>query len=159
MTMPPGLDEPSMRDAAAQASAVRVVRTTLAELPSVVPAELRALLAALGDAGLAPRGAAFGRYLDDPQGGPFRLEVGVPVAADVAAPEGTERSELPGGRQLVGVYRGGYEGLGAAWVAVGGSLGERGLQAAGPPWEAWLRGPGDTERAEEYVTEIVFPIA
>lgn len=57
-----------------------------------------------------------------------------------------------------GLRQGPYERIGEAYNAVMTWLEPNGYHIAGPVREVYLRGPGDTENPEEYVTEIQVPV-
>jgi effector-binding domain-containing protein len=118
---------------------------------------IAAVRAHLASSGIEVTGAAFGRYLE------YRpdhvdMEVGVPVegrgeeAGDVTA------GELPGGRVVSTWHVGAYTTLGAAYRALEEHLADQGLEAAGPPWEVYERGPAEDPDSATWRTEVVQPV-
>jgi hypothetical protein len=66
-------------------------------VPTLTPQLAENVLRAAHDAKLTLTGPRFARYLDNPQtGGPFRMEVGVPIGAR-GAPGSLQTVELPAG--------------------------------------------------------------
>lgn len=82
------------------------------------PAAFERLGASLASRGVAPLGAAFGRYFSDPSVGEENLvwEVGLPVPAGVTAEAPFEIKDIPGTLAAVHVHRGPMEELGTAWT-------------------------------------------
>jgi effector-binding domain-containing protein len=82
------------------------------------PAAFERLGAALASRGVAPLGAAFGRYFSDPSVGEENLvwEVGLPIPAGVTAEAPFEIKDIPGSLAAVHVHRGPMGELGTAWT-------------------------------------------
>jgi effector-binding domain-containing protein len=129
-----------------------------AGIPATVPMD--GISAAVDDAfpelfgwlagqGIPPAGAPFIRYLVIDMAGELQLELGVPVAAPIAASGRIQPGTLPGGRYAVLRHTGPYDGL----VASNGAL----LQWAaehGIEFDASAAGEVSTwrGRAEHYLT-------
>ncbi|MCL6613623.1 MAG: MerR family transcriptional regulator [Firmicutes bacterium] len=86
------------------------------------------------------------------------VEVAVPVEGGVPSDAPAQIRELAGGEMACAVYQGPYERIGEAYNAVMAWLEPNGYHIAGPVREVYLRGPGDTQNPEEYVTEIQVPV-
>lgn len=89
----------------------------------------RAARAAFAAAGLgaAPRLTLWRRRPDDQ----FDYAPGLALAGDADPPAPIERLDLPAGRAVHLVYRGGYEGLGEAWGKLFGACAALGVAPAG----------------------------
>ena len=86
------------------------------------------------------------------------VEVGIPVAVDLPQGGAVRTRELQGGKMACAVHAGPYESVGEAYNAVMTWLEKNGYRLAGPQREVYLRGPGDTQNPQEYVTEIQAPV-
>ena len=107
------LEPPQITETAAQLTAVIHLTIPREEIRKVMGPGIGELMAALAAQGIAPAGPIFSHHLRmDP--GTFDFEIGVPVTAPVVA-AGRMKGQLPATRVARTVYRGGYEGLGAAW--------------------------------------------
>ncbi len=112
-------------------------------------------------AGVAPAGAAYAFYYDDPHATPpadLRSHAALAIAPGTALPAGFERLRTTGGRVAVGLHRGSYADIPGAWDETYRWLARSG-EATGeaPPFERYLNGPEDTPEAE-LLTEIVVPL-
>ena len=85
------------------------------------------------------------------------MEVAIPVREACAGEGRVEAAELPGGRAVIAVHVGPYEGLKEAWTAVGAWIKEQGLEPRAAPWESYVSDPTQTPAAE-LETRIVWPI-
>lgn len=106
---------------------------------------------------LTPAGPPFATYHDEE----FReqdvdVEVSFPVAASPSGQGDLSLRELPGGPVAALVYRGAFDGIGAAYVALLGWIEANGYRVAGPNREIYLQGPG--MEPSDFVTEIQFPV-
>jgi effector-binding domain-containing protein len=145
--------------------AVRVEPTSELDLPGLFQTHLPAIAQRLGELGVAPAGAPYGRYHAF---GPerFDVEIGFPVAAPVAdlaplsdVPVGTQgSSELPGGATAVTIHRGSFEGLGATYEQLREWIQAQGESEGGGPWESYLDDPELVDPAD-LRTEVAWPLA
>jgi hypothetical protein len=144
-----------------------------AEFRSAVDRAMPAVFRWVERHGLTPVGAPFLRYLvvdeshlpvDGPP--PATFECGVPLAA---APEGDDEvhaGELPEGRWIVTLHRGGYSGLGRAhgvvheWAAEEGAVVERtpvdGGTAFGGNVEHFRIGPFEEPDPWKWETDVAY---
>jgi effector-binding domain-containing protein len=99
----------------------------------------------------------FTRHLRRP-GDSFDFELGIPVDRPVAPAGRLKPSELPAARAVRAVYRGGYEGLGAAWADLHRWVTSQGLTGLDSLWETYLVGPESTDDPEEWQTELTKPV-
>ena len=111
----------------------------------------------LATSGIEPVGPAYGRYLE------YRpdhvdMEVGVPVGHVAEGSGEVSAGELPGGRVVSTWHLGAYTKLGAAYQALKEHLAAHGLEASGPPWEVYERGPAEDPDSATWRTEVVQPV-
>jgi effector-binding domain-containing protein len=118
---------------------------------------IAAVRAHLASSGIEAAGPAFGRYLEYR---PDRvdMEVGVPVSKPQEDAGDVTAGELPGGRVVSTWHVGAYTKLGAAYRALEEHLADQGLEAAGPPWEVYERGPAEDPDSATWRTEVVQPV-
>jgi DNA gyrase inhibitor GyrI len=117
-------------------------------------AELRTLKA-------VPKGAPFGRYLNDPRQVPeaeLRWEIGVPVGDDVKAQAPFEVKDLPGGETAILVHEGEYASSASAWPRLLEWVVSHGYRPAGQAMQIYLGNP-DLSGAAGPRTELRLPVA
>jgi len=86
------------------------------------------------------------------------MELAVPVRAAVEGRGDVKPSTLPGGRAVVVVHRGSYEGLKDTWSQMAPLMEEHGLVGRDAPWEEYVDDYNVTPEAD-LRTRIVWPIA
>jgi effector-binding domain-containing protein len=111
---------------------------------------------AVPEAGGAIAGPPFGWYRGMP-GETVDVAAGFPVSGDVHTPDGgVVVTERPGGRALVGMHLGPYDGLGQTWGEMQGRAEQEGLECRDDWWEEYLTEPtGDTST---WLTRLVLPV-
>ena len=115
------------------------------------------LMAALAAQGVKPDSAVFAHHLTlSPEF--FDFELGVEVAAPIAATGRVTASELPAARIARTVYSGPYEGLPAAWHAFDAWVKDNGHAPAGRLWEVYAIGPQSTSDPAGWRTELNRPL-
>jgi effector-binding domain-containing protein len=108
------IEKPQIAQTAARAIAVIRLTVPREEIREVMGPTHRELMAAVVAQGIAPAGPWFTHHLRmDPA--VFAFEIGVPVAAPVAAAGRVKPSRWPAETVARTVYHGDYEGLGPAW--------------------------------------------
>ena len=118
---------------------------------------VREVYGALAEQGIAPAGPWFTHHLKRPDA-VFDFEICVPVAAAIG-PAGRVRSGVwPAMRVARTVYRGAYEGLGAAWGEFVAWIGNQGLSEAQDLWERYLVGPESSANPADWRTELNRPL-
>jgi effector-binding domain-containing protein len=151
------IDEPEIIRMEEQPTAVIRLEVPRSEIQNVLGTAIGELMGALEVQGVPPTGSVFSHHLrtDDDV---FDLEVGLPIAGEVA-PMGRVRSSLlPAGRVARTVYRGSYEGLGDAWGAFDAWIAEAGHEAETHMWESYVAGPESGAEASEWRTELFRPL-
>jgi effector-binding domain-containing protein len=144
---------------------VELPSETVAVVRSVVPMD--ALKAFFGEAygriaGAVP--AAGGRLAGPPfawyhgmPGDTVDVSAGFVVAGDVHEPDGgVHVVERPGGRALVAVHEGSYDGLGGTWAELASAAVARGWQGRDDFWEEYLTEPTGDDSALR--TRLVLPL-
>lgn len=106
--------------------------------------------------GSAISGPPFGWYHGMP-GETVDVAAGFPVSGDVHAPDdGITVAERPGGRALVALHVGSYDGLAQTWAELERRAGTDGLARREDCWEEYLSDPtGDPSTWE---TRVVMPV-
>lgn len=114
-----------------------------------------------GSAGIAPVGAPFGVYHNDPDEVAEEAlvwEIAVPVSADATAEAPFEVRQVPE-RQLAAVLcTGPFDGTTPCYEALYTWIGANGYTPAGPPEEHWISDPGNTP-PESLQERIAVPVA
>jgi effector-binding domain-containing protein len=88
----------------------------------------------------------------------FEFEICVPVSGPVR-PDGRVRAgRLRKTRVARTVYRGGYEGLGAAWGEFKAWSAAQGLDEAGDLWEVYAVGPESGLPPDQWQTQLNLPL-
>ena len=91
-------------------------------------------------------------------GAEFDFEISVPVAAPVAAAGRVKPGRLPATTVARTVYRGPYEGLGAAWAEFSAWITASGRTPAPQLWECYVAGPESSPDPSAWRTELNRPL-
>jgi effector-binding domain-containing protein len=151
------LEKPHFTITAVQQLAVLPLTVPRAEIRQVMGPGLRELLTAVAAQGSAPAGPWFTHHLRlDPD--VFDFEIGVAVTAPVAAAGRMRPGQWPAQQVARAVYRGPYEGLGAAWGEFVAWLAAQGHTPAADLWERYLTGPESSPEPAEWRTELTRPL-
>ena len=142
--------EPKLENRAAQPYVGIRRQVTMQEFSPAIDETLPRVFAWLGQHNVPPAGAPLIRYLVINMADKLEIDLGVPVATDVAVDDGVSADLLPAGRYASLVYTGHYSGLMDAnrvlleWGAT------QGLQ-----WDMWTTPRCDAFRArfESYLTD------
>ena len=152
------IDEPMVVELAARPAAVIPFRIPKAKIGEVMGPAFGELFAALGAQGIAPAGPAFSHHARfDPEY--FEFEVGVPVSKPIAPTGRVKPGELPGGRVITTIYRGGYEGLGGGWGEFMKWIDASDHKTGPNFWEIYAAGPESGPDESQWRTELVRPLA
>lgn len=151
------LETPEIITTAPQLTAVIRLTIPRAEIQRVMGPAIGEVLAAVAAQGSAPIGPVFSHHFAiTPE--TFDFEVGVPVASVVAESGRVRPGQLPAVRAARAVYRGPYEGLGAAWGEFGSWLASEGHTAAADMWECYAAGPESGPDPTNWRTELYQPL-
>ena len=151
------IDTPAITATEAQPTAVIHLTIPRAEIQQVMGPAHQELFSTLAAQGVKPVGAWFSHHFRmDPA--TFDFEVGVPVSAPIAPTGRVANSQLPGARVARTVYRGGYEGLGAAWGELEQWIKSEGLESAPDLWEIYATGPESGSDPAGWRTELNRPL-
>lgn len=138
---------------------VAVVRREIPRetLPTFFDEAFGRVAGVLPEAGGEISGPRFGWYHGLPTT-TVDVAAGFPVAGDVHGPDGgVVVTERPGGRALVAVHVGPYEGITKTWREVEAWVEEYSLGVRGDSWEEYLTEPeGDPTT---WRTRVVLPLA
>ena len=108
------LDKPKVVQTQVQPTAVFRLTVPRAEIQSVMGPAIAEVMAVASAQGFGSAGPVFSRHFRmDAE--VFDFEVGVPVAGLVSETGRVKASQLPAATVARTIYRGPYEGLGAAW--------------------------------------------
>lgn len=149
--------EVEVRALPAQQTVSKRISVERSELAERMGEALRETLAYLKERGVEPSGPpysqyyAFGATTAD-------LECGWPVAKRVDGTGLIQAGKLAGGKVAVSLHQGPYEALVRAHQATHGYLHQHGTVAGGMPREVYLTGPGETDDAGEWRTEVIWPM-
>jgi effector-binding domain-containing protein len=152
------IDTPAITTTAEQPTAVIHLTIPRSEIQNEMGPAHQELFATLAAQGITPTGPWFSHHFRmDPAVWDF--EVGVPVKSPVKPTGRVASSRLPAGRVARTVYRGGYEGLGAAWGELETWMKDTGLEPAPELWEIYAAGPESGSDPAGWRTELNRPIA
>ena len=135
------IDPPRIAETADQLTAFIPLVVPRAEIQAVMGPAISEMYAALAAQGIAPAGPWFTHHRRRPTD-TFDFDVCVPVASPVAAAGRVKPGRLPAARVARTVYRGPYEGLGAAWGEFCAWIEANGHTPAGGPVGVLPRRPG-----------------
>ena len=151
------IDAPRIVQTSAQPTAVIHLTVPRAEIRNVMGPGLRELHAALAAQGLAPTGPWFSHHLRrHPE--VFDFEISIPVASAIPPVGRVQASELPAATVARTIYRGPYEGLGAAWGEFRAWVSANGYVAAEDLWECYVSGPESGPDPDQWCTELNQPL-
>ncbi len=131
------------------------------ELGTVLAEVLPTVFSYVMEAGLAPAGHPFVRYLSTTPAF-FVIDAGIPlVTAPAEAPpaaSGIRTGDLPAGLAAVTTHKGPYEELGAAHAALDRWIAASAHEPAGDRWELFLTDPGEVPDPADWLTKVCWPI-
>lgn len=151
------LDTPQIVRTAAQQTAIIRITVAREEIRNVMGPGIGEVMAAVAAQGTAPAGPWFTHHLRmDPR--TFDFEVGVPVAAPVAATGRVKPGQLPATTVARTVYHGDYEGLGTAWGEFNAWIVANGHTPTADFLECYLVGPESNPDPAAWRTELSRPL-
>jgi len=135
------------------------------DIPSKAPPLIGEVAAWLGAKGSAPSGAPFFSYLAMPHNGPMVMEVGFPIATQLAGDSRVRTGVIRGGRFASLIHTGPYDGLYDANVALGQWLAGQGVAHQMPAGagaydnallEIYYTDPQEEPDPQKWETEVAF---
>jgi len=151
------LDEPQIVQTQAQPTAVIRLTVLRTEIQAVMGPAIAEVMGAIAAQGMAPAGPVFSHHFRmDPD--TFDFEVGVPVSGPVLETGRVTTSQLPAATVARAVYRGSYEGLGAAWGQLMQWLASERHEPAANLWECYVTGPESDPDPATWRTELNRPL-
>lgn len=151
------IDSPQILQTDSRPIAVIHLTVPRSEICQVMQPGLRELLAVLAAQGIAPAGPWFTHHLRiSPE--TFDFEIGVPVPAPVAATGRVRPAQRPALKVARTIYRGPYEGLGAAWGEFDAWIMAQGQTPAADLWECYAAGPESSSDPADWRTELERPL-
>lgn len=151
------LDEPRIVQTPTQAIAVLHLEVPRSEIQNVMGPGYRELTEAVAAQGVAVTGPWFTHHLRlDPAS--FDFEIGVPVAAPIAAAGRVRPGQRPALTVARAILRGGYEGLSSAWAEFDQWIAARGHRPAPDLWECYVKGPESSLDPADWRTQLDRPL-
>jgi len=151
------IDRPHVVQTAAQRTAVIRLKVPRAEIRHVMGPGYQELMAAIAAQGVAATGPWFTHHLRAPDA-TFDFELGVPVAAPVAASGRVQPGELRATTVARTVYRGAYDGLAGGWGELMAWIEAAGHAPAPDLWECYVAGPESGPDPATWRTELNRPL-
>jgi effector-binding domain-containing protein len=152
------IDTPQIVQADEQPAAVIHLVIPRAEIVESMDSAIAEVLSTLAAQGLSPAGPCFSFHMRRPTG-TFDFEVGFPVDRPLNPAGRVKMGKLPAAKVARTVYRGGYEGLGAAWGEFCAWLDAEGLNPQDCLWERYVSGPESNPDPATWRTELNRPLA
>jgi effector-binding domain-containing protein len=151
------IDTPQITQTTAQLLALIHATVPRNEVQSVMGPGLQELLAAIKAQGISPAGPWFTHHLKmDPA--VFDFEICVPVTAPVAGVGRVRPGDMPVVTVARTIYRGPYEGLGAAWGEFSAWIEANGHATRPDLYESYLAGPESSPDPSTWRTELSKPL-
>ncbi len=151
------LDTPQVTFADEQLTAVIPLIVPCHEIVQVMKPAIEEVLSTLSTQNITPAGACFSYHRRKPTDS-FDFEVGFPVSAQVSPTGRVRPGKLPAAKVARTIYRGGYEGLGAAWGEFIAWIEAEGLATQEALWECYLSGPESSSDPDAWRTELNRPL-
>ena len=151
------LDQSQIVQTQAQPTAVIRLTVPRSEIRQVMGPAIAEAMAAAAAQGVGPAGPVYSHHFKmDPD--VFDFEVGVPVSGPIQPTGRVVASQLPAATVARTIYRGDYEGLGAAWGEFCQWISAQGHKAADNLWERYLVGPETSPDPAKWETELNRPV-
>ncbi|GEO96038.1 GyrI-like domain-containing protein [Kocuria turfanensis] len=106
---------------------------------------------------LRPTGPALSLYHSEP-GPVVELEVGFPVAEQVASAGSVVVGRIPATRAVTCTHHGDYDGLSSSWERLRTWAQERHLRLGAPLWEVYVTEPRPGDDPLDMVTELYWAV-
>jgi effector-binding domain-containing protein len=151
------IDRPEIVELKEQHTAVIHLIVPRTEIQKVMGPGLTEVKAVVAAQKIIETGPWFTHHLKmDPK--VFDFEICVPVKSPVSANGRVKPGRLTARKAARTVYRGPYEGLGAAWSELGEWITTQGLKPASDLWEVYVAGPETGKDAASWRTELNQPL-
>lgn len=137
-------------------AAVERFHAKLPELGAKMPAAYGKVMSLLGSRRIAVKGPAMGRFRPTDEA-EFDVEAGFYVDQVADSGDGVEFIAIPGGRAAVVTHVGPYEGLPAAYEAIGAWAKEQGIELGETMSEDYWSDPSRTP-SSEWRTDVIWPL-
>ena len=151
------IEPPQITQTTTQLAAVIRLTIPREEIQNVMGPGIGELMATVGAQGIATTGPWFSHHLRMVPD-IWDFEIGVPVAAPVAAAGRVIPGHLPAVKVARTVYHGGYEGLGDAWGEFNAWIETNGHSPAEDFWEQYVVDPSSSPDPASWRTELTRPL-
>jgi len=151
------LDNPEVIQTDEQLTAVIHLTIPRTEISNVMGPAIAEVMSTMAAQGITPDGPCFSYHLKRPSD-IFDFEVGFPVNRSITPAGRVKMSKLPAAKIARTTYRGGYEGLGAAWGEFCAWIDAKGLGAQDSLWECYTSGPESSPDPGMWCTELNRPL-
>jgi effector-binding domain-containing protein len=140
------------------AVAIKQESVTMAEISEVATGGLMKIFRYLEEKGVQITGAPYLAYKnanEDFSG--FDVEMGIPVAREIATGGDFFMSKNCEGKAVCGTYKGAYKDIEVMYVALMEYMTENSLESTGVYYDYYINDPADTPESE-LLTLVVFPV-
>lgn len=124
-----------------------------------VSADIDSVFRVVNLQGLTQAGPPYFSAGEPDEDGLRQIESGIPVGPAGVTDAEIEAAVLAGGDVASVLYRGRYDGIGAAYRRLWQSIEGAGLLPTGDPRDVYLTSPNATPDPEDYLTEVLWPVA
>jgi effector-binding domain-containing protein len=152
------ISPPQIVDSISQPIASIRLKVPQAEIRQVMGPGLDEITSVLAAQGIPPAGPWATHHFQKPDEF-FDFEICMPVTAPVQPTGRVQQGQLRAAKVARTVYRGGYEGLGAAWGEFCAWIEKEGLETAPDLWEFYVTGPESGLDASQWETQLNQPLA
>lgn len=128
--------------------------TSVANLPQELGKAYNSIMAYLGETGERPADAAFAAYYNMDMEN-LDVEMGFPVAKELAGKGEIVASQVPAGKKATCMYQGAYREMGSTYEAMTKWMIDNGHQPTGIVYEFYYNSPMEVPESE-LLTKIVF---
>ena len=132
---------------------VRTV-TSVGNLPQELGKAYNSIIAYLGEQGEQPSDAAFAAYYNMDME-KLEVEMGFPVAKELAGKGEINASQVPAGKKATCMYQGAYQEMGPTYEAMAKWMKDNGHRPTGVVYEFYYNSPMEVSESE-LLTKIVF---
>lgn len=130
--------------------------TSVGNLPQVIGKAYESIFNYLNENGVKPVDAPFTAYYNRDMEN-LEVEIGFPVAKELAGKDEIIASQIPAGKKVISIYHGAYQEMGPTYEAMMKWISERELQPTGVVYEFYYNSPMEVPE-NELMTKIMFLI-